>query len=116
MTIDGVERPPLLTDAERVRRVIVPNARQIIFQRMDNTFVFYPAPIDDGAKMIVLAKMDDPKWSARLTVDHPDAAHLSLDGEMDGRQIRLLLQLADHSRMRLLNRGFNWVQEYPFNR
>jgi hypothetical protein len=116
MTIDGVERPPLLTDSERVRRVIVPNARQIIFQRMDNTFVFYPAPIDDGAKMIVLAKMDDPKWSARLTVDHPDAAHLSLDGDMDGRQIRLLLQLADHSRMRLLNRGFNWVQEYPFNR
>lgn len=116
MTIDGVERPALLTDSEQVRRVIVPNARQIVFQRMDNTFMFYLAPIDNGAKMIVLSRTDDPKWSARLSVDHPDAAHLSLDGEMDGRQIRLSLQLADHGRMRLLNRGFNWVQEYPFNR
>jgi hypothetical protein len=44
-----------------------------------------------------------------------DRSTLSLSGDVDGRQIHLVLRLFDHTRLPL-NRGFNWVQEYPFNR
>ena len=41
---------------------------------------------------------------------------MTLDGAMDGHKIRLELRRFDHTKMLLLTRGFNWIQEYPFNR
>ena len=41
---------------------------------------------------------------------------MSLDGDMDGHKIRMSMRLFDHTKLLLLSRGFNWVQEYPFNR
>ena len=39
-----------------------------------------------------------------------------LDGELGGKKIRLRLVQFDLNKFLLLTRGFNWVQEYPFNR
>jgi len=41
---------------------------------------------------------------------------LTLDGEMDSHKIHMQLQLVDLSTFLLINRGFHWIQEYPFNR
>ena len=116
MTIDGVERAPLINDYDRWRRVIVQNANALIFQRMDSTFMFFPAKTDDVAKTITLTMPGDSKGIARFAFDRGDRSRMSMTGEMDGRKIRIALHLFDHSKLPLLNRGFNWVQEYPFNR
>jgi hypothetical protein len=116
MTIDGVERPPLVNDDDRWRRVIVQNANAIVFQRMDSTFLFFPSKTDSNAKTIVLTSPSEPKLNARFSFDRPDPTHMSLAGEIDGRKIRMALHLFDHSKLLLLSRGFNWIQEYPFNR
>ena len=39
MTIDGIERAPLVTDYERWRRVVFQSADGVTFRRMDDTFV-----------------------------------------------------------------------------
>jgi len=116
MTIDGVDRPPLIGDDDRWRRVIVPNGNGLIFQRMDNTFMFFSATTDDAAKTITLRMPGEPKLNARLAFDRADPGHMSLIGEIDSRKIQMALRLFDHRKLPLLNRGFNWVQEYPFNR
>jgi len=116
MTIDGVERPPLLTDYDRWQRVIVQNANAIVFQRMDSTFMFFPSKTDSRAKTIVLTMPDEPTLIARFAFDRADPTHMSLAGEIDGRHIRMAVHLFDHSKLPLLSRGFNWIQEYPFNR
>jgi hypothetical protein len=116
MTIDGVERAPLVTDYGRWRRVIVQNANSLVFQRMDSTFVFYPAKTDDAARTVTLTTLRDQAWKTRLTFDRRDERTLRLDGDMDGHQIGMSLRRFDHSKLPLLNRGFNWIQEYPFNR
>ena len=48
MTLDGGLRPPLLTDTDRYRRLIVNNATSIVFERMDDSLVSQPAKIDHG--------------------------------------------------------------------
>jgi hypothetical protein len=53
---------------------------------------------------------------ARLTFDRRDDRTLWLDGDMAGHRIRMSLRLFDHTKLLLLNRGFNWIEEYPFNR
>ena len=116
MTIDGVERTPLLTDDERWRRVIVENANLLAFQRMDNTFVFLPAKTDPEARTITLTMGTAAEnLVGRLVFDRRDLS-MSLDGDIDGRTVHMSLQAVDHTQFPLLRRGFNWVQEYPFNR
>jgi len=41
---------------------------------------------------------------------------LIIDGVIDGRTLHLECKLHDRSKFNLVNRGFNWVQDYPFNR
>jgi hypothetical protein len=83
---------------------------------MDQSFLFYPAKTDLEKGVITLTKSTDPSWKAEFTVQRPDANRLTLDGTLDGRHIRMDLQHFDHTKMLLLTRGFNWIQEYPFNR
>ena len=35
---------------------------------------------------------------------------------MDGHAVHMQLKLKDRNQFLLVNRGFHWIQEYPFNR
>jgi hypothetical protein len=35
---------------------------------------------------------------------------------MDGRKVRMRLELQPRENFLLVTRGFNWIQEFPFNR
>jgi hypothetical protein len=116
MSIDGVERAALVTDYDRWRRVVFQSLTSTIFQRMDETFAGYASKTDMDRKTITLTTPADTSWRSELTFDRPDAEHMTIDGTMDGHKIRMQLWRIDHTKMLLLTRGFNWVQEYPFNR
>jgi hypothetical protein len=116
ISIDGVERAPLVTDYDRWRRLVIQAPTFVNFQRMDQNFVFYASTTDMNQRTIVLTRPADPSWKGQFTFVRPDQDHLSMDGTMGGKRIRLTLERFDHTKMLLLTRGFNWVQEYPFNR
>jgi hypothetical protein len=116
MTIDGVERAPLVTDYQRWRRVVIQVPNSIIFWRMDDTAYGQTAKVDMDAKTITLSRPTDAHWSSRFRFERADAEHLVLDGEFDGRRIHMDTQLFDRQRFLLVNRGFHWIQELPFNR
>jgi hypothetical protein len=116
MYVDGVERSPLVTDYGRWRRLVIQNPTLIYFQRMDDTFLTYAAKTDMTAKSIALTKGTDKNWKAALAFDRPDNDHLALNGILDGHRIELRTTLFDRGRFLLVSRGFNWVQEFPFNR
>src|SRR5262249_24989571 len=56
MFIGGVERSALVTDYDRWRRVVIWNASSVYFQRMDETFLSYPAKFDEKANTLALTK------------------------------------------------------------
>src|SRR5205823_2746286 len=105
--IDGVERAPLITDYDRWRRVIISTASGITFQRMDESFVAYPAKYDDKARAIALSKPADETWKASLNYAQPRPQVLTLDGRIDGHAMRMELELFDTNRLLLVSRGFN---------
>jgi hypothetical protein len=51
-----------------------------------------------------------------LTVQQPASDRLILDGDLDGKKLHMETTYVDRSRFLLVNRGFNWIQEVPFNR
>jgi hypothetical protein len=117
MTIDGVERAPLLTDYARWRRVVIQSAAGISFQRMDDTMLGYAATVDPAAHTVTLKTTPQDKAAAgSFTFQQPAPDTLLLNGELSGHRITLQTRLFDKNRFLLVSRGFNWIQERPFNR
>ncbi len=116
MSIDGQIRSPLTTDYDRWQRLIFDRPALAAFQRMDGTLVFFGAKIDASASSLTLTNSAAPAWTARFAFTRPATDRLVLDGEMDGRTVHLQMSSIDRNSFLLVNRGFHWVQEYPFNR
>jgi hypothetical protein len=116
ISIDGQLRPPLLTDSDRFRRAIFDYPKGAAFQQMDDSLTYYGASINVSAKTLALTKKSDKKWKASFTFQRPAPDRLTLDGDMDHHMVHMQLQLFDRNRFQLVKRGFNWIQEYPFNR
>ncbi len=116
LSIDGVERAPLVTDYDRWRRLAFDVPTRMSFHRMDDTFVQFNSKIDVDAKSIVLTRAGNDKWSSTFSFDRPSLDRMTLDGEMDGKKVRMRLELQPRENFLLVTRGFNWIQEFPFNR
>jgi uncharacterized membrane protein YphA (DoxX/SURF4 family) len=116
LTVDRRGRSPLITDYGRWRRVIFDTPSEMAFQRMDDTLARYGASINVNDKTISLTKGDDKNWKATFTFQQPAADQLIVDGDMGGHKTHMHLQLVDRNKFLLVNRGFHWIQEYPFNR
>jgi hypothetical protein len=116
MTIDGQLHPPLLTDQDRWRRVIFDFNTLATFQRMDDTFVRYGSSISDADKTLTFTKPADKSWKANFSFTRLTPEQLLLQGAMDGHKIQMQLKLQDRNKFLLVNRGFHWINEVPFNR
>lgn len=46
----------------------------------------------------------------------PDSTVLNLHGKLNNDTVNISLQKIDHTKFRLVSRGFNWINEYPYNR
>jgi hypothetical protein len=87
-----------------------------MFQRMDDSFAGYGASVNINEHTLALTKQSDKTWKAGFHFQRPAQDQLILDGNMDGHKIHMQLQLVDRNSFVLVNRGFHWIQEYPFNR
>jgi hypothetical protein len=116
MSVDGQIHPPLLTDQARWRRVVFDFPTFTQFQRPDGTFTGFGASISDTDKTLTLTKPADKSWKATFAFVRPAPDQLVLDGAMDGHKIQLKLKLQDRDKFTLVNRGFHWINEYPFQR
>lgn len=115
LSIDGELRPALITDTGRWRRVIF-EGPEITFQRPDDTFVGYSTIMNTVNRNITLRKNTDRTYLADFKYHRASPDQLTLDGDMDGHKLHLELARLDLNKLPLVNRGFHWVQEYPFNR
>ena len=114
-TTDGQPRPPLLTDTTRWRRIVFEKydyARRSADERYADLLprrlptrrrIRLPSPAPRGQNLT-------------LTVTRPASDQLFLDGPIDGHPTHIQFRLQDRTKFLLVNRGFHWIQEYPFNR
>jgi hypothetical protein len=114
--VDGTIRPPLVTDAQRWRRVVFDYPKTIAGQLMSDTRRRYTVNLDEDAKTLALTKRDDPAWKSSFSYTEPEPGLLALEGTLDGRKIKAKVRRADTSDFLLISRGFHWINEYPFNR
>jgi hypothetical protein len=116
LVVDGQERPPLVSDHDRWRRVIFDVPARMAFQKMDESLAPFGVIINTGDNTLKLSKNDNKDWKASFAYTRPAPDRLVLDGEIDGHKEKMELQLVDRVKFLLVSRGFRWVQDYPFNR
>src|SRR5215467_12653288 len=114
--VDGQPRPPLLTDNSRWRRLIFEFPDSASSQTMDDAFVRYTAALDLNRNSLSLTEVDRKEPSAKFTFRRISPNQLLFDGQLGGHSVHMQLQLQDRQKFLLVQRGFHWVQEYPFNR
>jgi len=113
LEIDGQVRPPLVTDRERWRRVIIHYPGTMAVQLMSDSRVRYVLHLDKG--VLRLGKRDDANWKTTFSYTQPKPGLLHLEGTLDGRKIRARLHLEKPPKFLLTTRGFHWINERPFN-
>ena len=117
MSINGELRPPLSTDTLRYSHVVFQALNgNVSFQKMDQTFDRFGGTIDTAQHTLALKKGTDSTWKPVLAYERTSPTRLTLEGELDGRPVRLAMTQHDLNRFMLVSRGFHWVQEFPVNR
>jgi hypothetical protein len=100
----------------RWRRLIFEFPTNMAIQQMDDSFAYYGATINPPAKTLALAGNTASKSRGSFTFQRPSVNEMILVGDMDGQRLHIQLQLLDKDKFLLVNRGFHWIQERPFNR
>jgi hypothetical protein len=106
----------MATDNERWRRAIFESPERMAFQRMDDSLARFNARISAKDQTLTLTRNDDKNWKAHFTYNRGPDEHLEVDGSMDGHPIHMALHRKDRNQFLLVNRGFHWISEVPFNR
>jgi hypothetical protein len=63
-----------------------------------------------------LSKFTGQPSSGKFNYELPEPDKLELRGSLDGKTIAATLKPAPDKRYELMNRGFHWIQELPYNR
>lgn len=117
---DGVLVPQALTDLTRWRRVIFDQAwgglRFNAFGVENGMIAGWQVAPESTGELLVLvpSSKENPRVTMRLVQSAPD--RLDLNGTVRGHKLVVSLHRADPVETRLLNRGFHWISEVPFNR
>lgn len=116
-TRDGQLLPPLLSEAQRWRTFSVSRVGPTV-RNMDDSRKRYFGTYDEATKTFSFAESRAPDATkVVLAVEQPDPEHLVLKGTYEGATVDVKLRKLDlSSKFLLVGRGFNWVQELPFNR
>lgn len=72
--------------------------------------------MDDKKKNLVLTSFKDETLKSTFSYKEPKPGLLVMEGALDGKKIQARLHRADMSKFLLVNRGFHWINERPFNR
>jgi uncharacterized membrane protein YphA (DoxX/SURF4 family) len=115
-TLDGQLRPPSMSDPTRWQRVVVEYSNRLSVQFMDAPQQRYSLVLDPDARTMLLTNREDPNWKASFNYETPKPGFMIFKGQLEGHEFEARMHRKDPSSFRLTNRGFHWVNEYPFNR
>ncbi|PAW93582.1 hypothetical protein CKK33_08775 [Mucilaginibacter sp. MD40] len=108
--------PPLTTDTMRWNKLILPynSTARVIF--MDDSTRYYNWKLDTVKHTVVMFPYTDSLNKGTYTYSMPKKDELLLKGVKRSDSLEIWLKKVDLKKFRLINRGFNWINEYPYNR
>ena len=113
---NGDTIPPLLTDSLRWRRLFIAYPGRLSIWSMTESGRGFAADVDTVKGMLTLTPRKDSTSHFVLSYVRPDSAHLRVEGTWAADTLRVEMDRRDERDFLLMNRGFHWINEDPFNR
>lgn len=113
---NGDTLAPLLTDAARWRRLIVDWPGSAAVQQMNEQVQHYGFRPDTAAQTLTLFTFADTTQQFTLRYHQPAPEQLRITGVLQADTLAIDLSRRDASAFQLINRGFHWISEFPYNR
>ena len=107
--------PPTAPAAKRWKRVGISTRGRIAIRAMDDSVERYRLENDPKRRTFTVWP-DTSTVRTALAYRWTDASHLSLQGALAGDSVKVRLHKISASDYALLNRGFHWVSEFPYNK
>jgi hypothetical protein len=116
MRLKGKTLPPLTTDSTRWKQMIISYTGYARVKKMNDSTTNFTTVFDQKKKEMVLksTSKDSLKYVLNYRVIGKDK--LVISGLSDKDSISVSFKRKDLKDFRLINRGFHWVSEYPYNR
>jgi hypothetical protein len=111
-TRDGVDVPPSTNEAGRWKRLIAEYPMTAALQNMDDRRIWLRTQYDAPHSRVTIGA--DAK--SVFSYSQPDSNHLVMQGTWMNQPVVIRLKKVDTSKLLLINRGFHWISQYPFNR
>ena len=106
--------PPLLGDQHRWKKVLFDYPDRISIITMDDNILRFKSEIDTASQRIKLT--DYSAGDSYEILFEKNEQDLALSGNLYGKDLFMELTYYDISNFALLNRGFHWINEVPYNR
>ncbi len=113
---NGDTLAPLLTDSVRWRQVIVNWEGMARIQRMNDQGERVGFRPDTVEQTITLFTFADTTQQFLLRYERPTPDDLVVAGVLQGDSLYVRMKRFDVNNFVLVNRGFHWINEFPFNR
>lgn len=104
-----------LSDTVRWKRIVFDYPNFTPITMMNDHDKYFGSEIDTTAQTILLTTRGEEKQEHLFSYERSDQ-HLLLKGIMKSDTLEVHLKPYDLSRFGLMNRGFHWVNEVPYNR
>ena len=72
--------------------------------------------MNEERRTLYLSKRQDPGWRTVLTYQQASPEVITLTGAYNGSEITARLHRTEERKFLLTDRGFHWINEFPFNR
>lgn len=98
--------------------------QHVIFDSIGRTFVQTAADahqrlftdLDQEKRTLTFHKREDPDWSSVLTYEQVSPEVITLSGKLNGSDMTARLHRNGQRKFLLTDRGFHWINEFPFNK
>ena len=112
--------PPVLTDTVRWRYFVIDKRNSANVFKMKTSgyhnLIYYRSEADTINKEISFFSYNDSTEVAKLNYIKTDSTHYTFEGIYKNDTIKLNTLRTDENDYLLMNRGFHWINEYPYNR
>ncbi|WP_460217739.1 DoxX family protein [Psychroserpens sp. MEBiC05023] len=108
--------PPLITDYKRWRYFVLDHKGKVVIKAMSDKKYAYDISIDSTSQQIKLYRELSEFHDFNFKYKHPNSNYLELEGTLQGDKLKIILSRKDLNNFNLISRGFNWINERPYNR
>ncbi len=108
--------PPLKTDATRWNKLVINYQGNAAVKMITDSTEYFAFEPDTAARKIIVYTYDDTTHKSAFTYTWPEKELLEVRGSWKGDSLTIRMQQFDLNKFKLVSRGYNWINEYPYNR